>query len=846
MSFFRSRRSFAVVGLLLVLALFLVRPGANRLRARIVHSISLALGRQVDVASVTLHLLPQPGFTLENFVVHDDPVFSAEPMLRAEEVTAALRVSSLFRGRIEIAHLNLSEPSMNLVRNSDGRWNVEGLLDRAAKTPIAPTSKARTEVRPGFPYIEAERGRINFKFGQEKKSYALTDADFGFWQDSENAWGMRLKAQPVRTDFNLSDTGLLTVNGTWQRAAVLRATPLQFNFLWERAQLGQASKLAYGNDQGWRGTIEFAATLSGTPGDLLVATQASVEDFRRYDIPGGGALRLQAQCSGHYSTANQTLSKLACHAPAGDGMVTVDGSIAGLPGAPSYDLGMVVERVPAQALVEFARHAKQGIPGDLIADGKLEASVRCVRANRAGPAVWTGAGETLGFHLSSKSIKTEVALDRIPLAISARGTAVPPIKISGFPAGAGIREAPARNHIEIGPFPLALGKPSPAVARGWISYSGYGFSLQGDGQIQRLLQVAHTLGLPAPALAADGAARVDLEIAGAWSGFKASTTTGRVQLHAVRAPVGGLNVPLEIASADLLLEQDAIKVQSLTASLAGSIWHGSLLLPRQCAVPGHCPLHFDLHTDAISTDQFAQALNPQSRERAWYQLSSSASPGVPFLRTLHATGRLAVDQLFIHKLGATGVSANTELEGGKLRLADVRGNFLGGRHAGEWTADFTLKPPKYAGSGALEHASLAQLADAMHDGWVNGTATANYQVTASGWNTPNLLASATASLQIDAQDARLPHIALGSTAGPLHLHRFAGRFLVRNGKLEIQNGKIETANGNYQISGSASFDRNLDVKLSREDGTGFNITGTLTEPQVSPATASETQAALKP
>jgi AsmA-like C-terminal region len=129
---------------------------------------------------------------------------------------------------------------------------------------------------------------------------------------------------------------------------------------------------------------------------------------------------------------------------------------------------------------------------------------------------------------------------------------------------------------------------------------------------------------------------------------------------------------------------------------------------------------------------------------------------------------------------------------------------------------------------------------------VNGTATASYRVTASGWSTPNLVASATASLQINGQDARLPHIALGSTAGPLYLHRFAGRFLLRNGRLEIQNGKIETANGNYQMSGSASFNRDLDVKLSRENGTGFNITGTLTEPQVSPATASETQAALKP
>ena len=77
------------MGLIVLLALFLIRPGANRLRNRIVNSISLALGRPVDVAAVRLRLLPQPGFDLNNFVIHDDPAFSAEPMLRAQEVTAS-------------------------------------------------------------------------------------------------------------------------------------------------------------------------------------------------------------------------------------------------------------------------------------------------------------------------------------------------------------------------------------------------------------------------------------------------------------------------------------------------------------------------------------------------------------------------------------------------------------------------------------------------------------------------------------------------------------------------------------------------------------------------------------
>jgi len=83
-----------------VAGLFLVRPGANQLRVRIANSISLALGRSVDVSAVKLRLLPQPGFDLEDFVIHDDSGFSAEPMLRAQEVTAALRLTSLLRGRL--------------------------------------------------------------------------------------------------------------------------------------------------------------------------------------------------------------------------------------------------------------------------------------------------------------------------------------------------------------------------------------------------------------------------------------------------------------------------------------------------------------------------------------------------------------------------------------------------------------------------------------------------------------------------------------------------------------------------------------------------------------------------
>ncbi len=182
MKFLLSRRGLAVIAALLVI-LFLFRPGIFVLRNRIASSIGSALGRQVTIDNVRVHALPRPGFDLEGLVIYDDPAVSAEPMIRAQDVFAAIRLRSLLRGRLEIATLSATEPSINIVRSSDGRWNLASLIERNAQIPAAPTQKAPSERRPAFPYLEASNARINFKFGREKKSYALVDADVALWQD---------------------------------------------------------------------------------------------------------------------------------------------------------------------------------------------------------------------------------------------------------------------------------------------------------------------------------------------------------------------------------------------------------------------------------------------------------------------------------------------------------------------------------------------------------------------------------------------------------------------------------------------------------------------------------------
>ena len=130
-----SRRLMWMVMLAILLALVLPPfINVNRYKGRVAGAISRAIGRDVTVSNIELKILPRPGLVLYNFVAVDDPSYGAEPMLRADTVTAFLRVTSLWRGRLEIGTLDLDSPSLNLVRRPDGHWNIEELVSRASQT----------------------------------------------------------------------------------------------------------------------------------------------------------------------------------------------------------------------------------------------------------------------------------------------------------------------------------------------------------------------------------------------------------------------------------------------------------------------------------------------------------------------------------------------------------------------------------------------------------------------------------------------------------------------------------------------------------------------------------------
>jgi hypothetical protein len=839
----RSRRWLGALAALLLI-LFLFRPGVERLQNRIADAIGSALSRRVEMRAVRVHLLPRPGFDLEGLVIYDDPAISAEPMVWAEDVSARIRFSSLVRGRLEVASLSATEPSINLVRDRDGRWNLASLLERSERIPTAPTAKLRSERRPAFPYLEATHARINFKLGQEKKPYSLTDADVALWQDSENSWGARLTAQPVRTDFNLSDTGLLRVSATWQRASRLGETPVQATLQWDRGQLGQITKLFSGRDRGWRGGVSLAASLSGTAESLLIRSRTTVEDFRRYDIVGGESVRLATECSARLSAAESALQDLTCESPVSGGAVRLRGTVAPLTASPGYDLALAAEEVPLLPVLRLLRVAKRKLPADLAATGRLDAEFHAQR-NPAGPLQLSGHGSVSDASVTANGGKDEITFAAIPFVLV--GAKTRPAK-SGRTARRRNDYEPDESHLRVGSVSLAMGGAVPAAAEGWVTATEYHFSLRGDTALKSVFRLARIFGVPGTVPAAEGLARLNVNLAGAWQGFAEPSVLGTAQLRNVRAEVRGLNTPIVIASAAMTLSPDTVMFEKVNAQTGNTHWSGSVTSPRRCVAPD-CVFHFDLGADRLSTDSLVEWFTPHPSKRPWYRLlAASDSAGKSPLLGIVARGTVRVDQLMVKKIAAGQVAAQADLDRGKITLTGLHGQVLEGSYKGTWVIDVSSEPARYRAAGTLGNISLAGVTALMNDAWATGTADGKFDVTGAGNTLPDFLAHADGELQFVMRNGTLPHIEIPGAPKPLPVHRFAGDLSLNEGIWKLRAGKLESRDGFYQVSGTAARSSGLDFVLTRGDQQTWNVMGTLAKPHLIQAhrTQAEVKTAIKP
>lgn len=469
-----------VAGLVLLLALLPPLLNVNHLQRRIAASMSASLGRTVHLDRVSLHVLPVPGFTLENLVVSEDPAFGSEPVIRANTVEVTLRPSSLWRRQVEFSSIKFVEPSLNLVRNAQGTWNLQSLLMHAASVNTAPTEQRRAGPEPRFPYIEATGARVNLKIVEEKKPFSLTEADFALWLPTPQQWHVRLEGKPARTDTNISDPGTVRLEGWLERAATMAEVPVDLTASWVGAPMGEASKLLSGKDAGWRGNLSVESRLTGELGAAKLTANVHLEELRRADFVPVQTMDVRAECSGTLDVTTAVVRDPDCavNAPLPEG-AKVAGRVVAL--ADSVDLSELsasglhvgMTKIPNAWLLDWGRLFTQRIPANERPGGTVAGSVLLAAPRRGANAVWQG--EIHGDILSAgarKAGEKSVVDHPISIASSKDGS-----------GEAGFVLAP----FVVAPLSLTAGKTAALTLSGAATLSGYTLRVTGMATGEQVL-----------------------------------------------------------------------------------------------------------------------------------------------------------------------------------------------------------------------------------------------------------------------------------------------------------------------------------------------------------------------
>lgn len=781
-----------------VLALIFGPPliGISRYKIRIGQLVSATLSRPVRLSGVELRLLPRPAFLLTDLTVEEDPAYGSEPVLHATTVVASIRITSLWRGRLQISRISVDEASLNLVRASDGRWNLESLFRNAAVGAQGNRAIPR-------PYLEATNSRINIKNGPEKLPFSLIDADAALWQESDGEWRVRLEGHPARTDvsLDLADTGVVRLDGTVRPAAQFSQMPVHFDAEWRNAQFGQLSRLALGSDEGWRGDLRGELHLDGTATTAHVQASLRATGVHREEFAPADPLDIDASCAFVLHYDSRSVDGVDCNSPVGDGRARLTGSFPPAGQPPRFVLDL--DRIPAQAGLDALRTVRNNVDATLQAGGTLSGHLvydpSAVAASPA-PQPHKAGGHSAALHAPAGPLTGGLALAGLSLSAESLAHPITVARVNLEPAPA----QPDEHAVLVSSFAVPAGAPAPIELRARLTLAGFQLALHGPVSIARMRELAHFVGgsaeAPLSQLAGEPAS-IDLELSGPWAPPPPATlgapsappvasihASGTATFHDANWKPAFLVNAVLIHQAILHFNDGAMNWDPIQFSYGPVKGSATLSLPNACPLAADCTPQFTARFGALDAAEVQSTLLGALRKGTLLsslldRFNTSAVPAWP-----KAEGTVQVDSLSLGPFTATGIHADAKIAGAGVELTSLDASLLGGDFQGKATLQAGSKP-QYTIDGSFTGLKPALVGTLLEMKWSGGNLGGSGKVQMSGFSSKDLAASANGTLQFDWSKGGIE--SPGAPPVLAGFDRFSGDVAIDNGTLTVREGKLK-------------------------------------------------------
>ncbi len=831
-----------VVALLIAaqVGVFLVAR-AHRMHGYLIARLERAFGRPVEVGHFSAQILPIPEVDADEVTIGEEPAFGHEYFLRAEHMTASLRWIGLLRGNFEFGTMSLIRPSLILVRNEQGRWNLEDWLPPVnakpgnAAIPYGPQQLAKATNH--LQKIEFDEGRVNFKYGEEKRPFAFTAVSGSVEQVSPGRWQLRLEAQPWRSGVALQSTGILQVRGDVAGTSA-RLQPARLQLHWARVSIADLFRLATGNDPGVRGEFALDGNASvgkGNPGDATAGPwqfdlQARATQIHRWDLTErSDNPRVNLRLKGNWNLVG--------------GKGRAEAVSIELPGSRMQG---TAELQIAEPLTWTMRINRAGVQAaDVLAwyrafqpDVAEEVAVDDFFTGEAAVHGWPLRWEEMRIASADGSLQlpgfqTPVRIGEVHGGMRGEKFSVEPVHLTFGPPA---RQAASASKMEKSG---AKVKTEAGTANGadlrLVEDFGSG---QGDlriegrvEEVQNVFKAAAALGHTLNhgwELSGGMATAMDLS----WKkGFQARQWSGTVELKKAEMQVAGLNQPLNLDEVSVEWKNGQRAATIARAGAFGATWSGGVREASSKNATGGGDWGFRLHADRLDATELDRWFGPRARPN-WLQrlltslLEKNNTEAKPseLLRRISAEGELTADSVTIERVKLKKVKANLAFHDLHLDVSDAEAQWAGGVVQGGMQAVFSASP-RYTIATGFDGVNLMLLpwAQRWTERWV-GLATGTLQLTTKGVGRDELLQGLQGhgEVKLKGVEFRGWDVAASMEAGAPRLgssrwKNGEGEFEIKNRVLSFNGIRLEGLKEPMELEGTLSFGQEAKITIAEVD-----------------------------
>jgi len=655
-----TRRLLLAAGMVLLAALATPFLGADRFASGLQWRLEQALGRKVEIkGQVSLYILPRPGFSAEQVVVHEDATFGVEPLAYVSTLETDISLTALLLARKEISSIRLVEPSINLT-HAGGKWNTQALLDQVT---------AQAEAAGNLPDLEVQGGRVNLKFDDTKAVLYLADTDLKVEAGSGSQIDVQFSGEPARTDRPSRAFGRLSGRGWIRRGPGAGAMDLSLSI--QRTAIAEIATLAQGRSSGLGGLVAARARLRGPLDNVAITGRLELEEFERLSwlLPEKAGWGLDYR--GNLNLLNETMH-METHSADGESLpLSVRFRASDLIRRPNWAVLATLRELPFSSLRSLAEETDAAFPKMLNVDGKLSGALGYSASAGLHGQVKLEAASVIApefgkLQMADASVivrGSETQLLPTRLELENNGRMMVDMRYDGATGEADVR----MQGTEV---------PSDSLREGW----------------KRMFGSA----LPEP---------MELCRGGSWTGTLRynGNWSGEARLEGATCRVDGVAGELNLVSAPMRLRGESVEIGPVEAALAGLPVRGSYRLE-----PSRLRTHqVQLAIERASLDEISRLLAPAlSRGQSFLDRTLRRRAAIP----AWLAGRRMEINLRVGSLMAAGQALHNfrsrwYWNGGQIEIRDIAAEVAEGTVSGTLLVD--LAPPSAGYQARLEMHDLA-------------------------------------------------------------------------------------------------------------------------------------------